>query len=321
MHDAGHAQQHEREHERGGADEHVQVKRLVQRVAQHDQQRRGEARAGQQREPRAREPGLGLSRGRAEQAHRGMQGGGTDQREVRRPAGAHEADQRMAAIHQFDAVEHIARQQRDGACEQQRERRLASTSAGGDAGDDGEHEDVHGRVGDRGELAERRQRLPAGVGLDQVDPQQRRERERDDQRVDQGGAIAVFAAFANQQQHADDQQRVEGEVQRVGDRRKRHRPTEQPLVVEGQNLAGHEQALGDGQQVPGQPPSGAVLASADDQRADAGAADQVEHEPASQPGGPRQVGEPVATGEHCGQAEIEQPRVAREAPGYAERDA
>ena len=125
-------------------------------------------------------------------------------------------------------------------------------AAGGHARDDAEHEDVHRGIGDRGDPAQQRQRVVVRVGGDQVDPQQRRERERDDQRVDQAAAVAVLVAFADQQQHAGDEEGVEGEVERVGDRGKRQAPAEEAFVVVGEDVAGDEQGLPDREQIPGQ---------------------------------------------------------------------
>ena len=78
------------------------------------------------------------------------------------------------------------------------------------------------------------------VGLDQVDPQQRRQRERDDHRVGHRRPVAVLVAVVDEQHHASDQERVEGQVERVGDRRERHRGLEDPFVVVGDHVADDE---------------------------------------------------------------------------------
>ena len=72
-------------------------------------------------------------------------------------------------------------------------------------------------------------------------------------------------------------------MERVGDRRERQRRAEQAFVVVGEDVAGHEQALPDCEQVPRQAAAPGVAPRADDQRDDGRAADQVEDEPAVQP--------------------------------------
>ena len=91
------------------------------------------------------------------------------------------------------------------------------------------------------------------VGLDQVDPQQGCQRQRDDHRVDHGRPVAVLVAVVHEQDHPGDQERVEGEVERVGDRGERQRGPKQPFVVVGDHVAGDEQAWPGGEQMPGPP--------------------------------------------------------------------
>jgi hypothetical protein len=311
VHDAGHAQQHEREHHPRGAHQHVQIEGLAQGVAQDDQQRHGEARAGQQRQPRPRELPVRFRAGRGQQAHRGMQGGGAEQHVVDGPAREHDAVHAAEAAQQLPPVQGVAEQQHDGTGQQEREGRLAAVAAGGDAGDHTEHEDVHRRVGHRGEPAEQRQRVPVDVGRDQIHPQQRRQRQRHDQRVDQARPVAVLAAFADEQHHAGDEERVEGQVEGVGERRERERRAEQPFVVVGEHVTGDEQPLPDRQQVPRRAAAG-VPARADDQRAHARAADQVEHQPAPQPGGPGRLRERVGAAQQSTGGEVHPPGAPRE---------
>jgi hypothetical protein len=278
-------------------------------------QRRGEAGTGEQREARARELRGGFGSGRGQLAHGGMQGGGAEQHVVDAPAGVEDAAGGVPAVEQFPAVGAVGEQHHDGAAEQQHERGLAPVAAGGDTGDDGEHEDVHRGVGDGGDPAEQRERVVVGIGSDQVDPQQRGERERDDQPIDQPAALAPLAAFADQREHADDKEGVEREVEGVGDGRERHGAAEEAFVVVGEHVAGDEQALTDGEQVERRPPTPAAVAGAparaEDQRDDAGAADQREHEPALHPAGAGEVRETVAGGEQGGEREVQPPGEVR----------
>ncbi len=311
--DPGHPQQHEAEHQRGRGDQREQVELLVECFPHDDDQRRGQARARQQREAGAGEPHVRGRPGLGELAHRGVQRGCPDERVVDGPAGVGHTAGLEAASEQLGPVDHVAQQQHDDPGEQEQEGRLAAVAAGGYPRHDPEHEDVHDRIRHRRRAAQQRQARVVDIGGHQIDPDQRRERERDDHRVHVRRAVSVLVAVVDEQHHPRDQERVEGEVEGVRDRRERQRAADEPFVVVRDHVAGHEQGLPGGEQIPRQPACpGRVLPCADDQRCDGRAADQVEDQAAAEPArAAREMREQVAAREHGHRGEVDGPCVLR----------
>ncbi len=141
-------------------------------------------------------------------------------------------------------------------------------------GQQGQHEHVAERVGDRDALLQPGQ--PGGVHVrgDQVDPRQQGQPHGQRQRVDHAAPVPVGRAPPDEDQQRGRVQRVGQQVQDVGVGGERERGLHQ-LGHQEAHLAGDEARLRGGQQQPGQLARGTVDDHARDDAAHAGQADQA----------------------------------------------
>ena len=130
------------------------------------------------------------------------------------------------------------------AGEQEVERRVLLAAADGEPDRAGDEHQVHQRVADGHELLHGREGRVVRVRRDQEDPRQHADADADDQRVDGAVAVAARAAMTDQQQDAEEQTRVDRQVEDVADRRVRQLRAEEPIVVVRDDVAGHEERLG-----------------------------------------------------------------------------
>ena len=115
-----------------------------------------------------------------------------------------------------------------------------------------QQEDVAQRIGDRHELGEQGQPREMDVRRNEEHPRQQREADGEDQRVDDGGAIAVRVAPAHEQQKPAEQRRIDKQVDRVARGRKSDDAAEQRGVRVGVEVARDVEHLADEQQAPRQ---------------------------------------------------------------------
>ena len=155
--------------------------------------------------------------------------------------GAREGDQ---------AVGEVGREQGDDARDEQVERRPARARVHREPDGGREQQDVADRIGDRDQLGHRRELLVVQRRLDQRDPRDQREAERDDQRVDRTGAVALRVAPPHEDQQADHQRGVDEHVRRVAERRERHLGAGQPRIAVGVEVAQPEQQEPDREPAP-----------------------------------------------------------------------
>ena len=110
------------------------------------------------------------------------------------------------------AVGEVGGEQGHDARDEQVERRPARARVDGEPDRRREQQDVADRVGDRDQLGHRRELLVVERRLDQRDPRDQREAERDDQRVDRPGAVALRVAPPDEDQQAHHQGGVDDHV-------------------------------------------------------------------------------------------------------------
>ena len=77
------------------------------------------------------------------------------------------------------------------------------------------------------------------VRVDEEDPLRQRDAAEDDHRVEDGGAARLPAEASQHEEHAEREQRVTAEVERIGDRRARRLAVELHLVDGEDRIAGH----------------------------------------------------------------------------------
>ena len=106
----------------------------------------------------------------------------------------------------------------------------------------GEQQHVAQRVGHRHALGEVGHAAQVDVRRDQEDPRQEADAERQDERVDQAGAVGDRVSAPDEQHEARHQRRVHGQVERVAGRRERHvRAVRVDVAQEEQELPDEEE--------------------------------------------------------------------------------
>ena len=238
--EARHARDHEQEqhHRCAGDDEH-----LGSTVGLDDPDcGRDEAGDGEQREPHAREPRAPVGRGLLERPHRGVKRRGAPQEVVRDPAHVQQDLVVVRALEQHVVVDGVRDEQTHDARGEQEERRLAAAGVDREPDRRGEQQHVAQRVGHRHTLGEVGHAAEVDVRRDQEDPRQQADAERQDQRVDQAGAVGDRVSAPDEQHEAGHQRRVHRQVERVAGRRERHiRAVRVDVAQEEQELPDQEE--------------------------------------------------------------------------------
>jgi hypothetical protein len=237
-----HTGQGEQEQHDRAAGDHADVDRLVADRLD-DQHRRGhQGGAGQQGQPGPGQPHA--LRGRLGQRHhRRVQGGQAEGRVVQHPDGVDRAADLPGAVEHAEAVHGVHRHQGEQAEGQQPggDGSVAARPPQPDRHRQQQH--VAQRVGDRDRALDQAEVGQADIGPDQEDPREYADASGDDGGVDQAGGVAPGGATADQQQQPGGQQRVEDQVEGVGDRGERDLDLEHPLEVEAVGVADGEQQL------------------------------------------------------------------------------
>ena len=217
-------------------------------------------------------PGLG------QRSHRGVQGGGAPQQVEELPSEVQPAPRPVVRAGDQDVgVLRVGQQQRHHAADQQVEGGRSVASADGEADDHPAQQQVAQRIGDRRRLLQQVQLGIGRVRRHQEDPRQHTDADRDDEGVDQRGAVAAGVPAAHQDDQSGDQHGIDGEVHRVADGRERRLGVEDALVVVRDDVAGHEQHEPDAEQVPGDGHSRPVEPDADEDRRCRRPTDDVHH--------------------------------------------
>ena len=196
-HEAHHARDDQEEEKRRSHDQHEDVgvaERLVEADAGRDQARPGEQPEAERSETRAR-----VERRLFERAHRGVERGRAPEEVEGNPADVvaelmvvrlRQQGERVCGVHGEEGDD-APDQKIEGGCP------LAVVDRQADCG--GEEQDVAERVGGRNRLLERRQAGEVDVRSDQEDPREQRDADRDDQRVDHAGAVALWVPPPDEQ--------------------------------------------------------------------------------------------------------------------------
>ena len=116
-----------------------------------------------------------------------------------------------------------------------------------------QEQDVHRRVGHRNEPRALGPEVPVVVGVDEEHPLHERDAAEDDHRVEDRGAARLAAELAQQDEDPEREQRIPGEVEDVGDRRRRRLAVQLDLVDREDRVACDLAEQPEREQVPGQP--------------------------------------------------------------------
>ena len=242
-----------------------------------------ERRPRQRDEPPTGEGRLTLGNRLAQPPHAGVERCRPPEQVVDQPPGVEQAALAVPGVQLDEAVHRVGRQQAHDADPDEVEADRPVARADREPGGNGEEHHVHQWIGDRDDPVEERQPVGVGVGLDDKHPDQQPQPDGDDRGVEQAGPVPPRRAGAEQQEQADDQERVDRQVEEVTDRRK--------VEVEGvvEDVADHERDLGGDEEHPRQGLSRAVPDDADDDRGRRRKPDQAVHEPVAAHSGHHEV--------------------------------
>ncbi len=244
VHESGHADHDEDEQRDRRQRQHPQVRTLaVDQLPDPDELRRERGRA-EQHEARSRKPDLLVPSAFRQPPHRSVERGRAPQQVERRPSRLEVAGLVVHLAGDRDvAVAEVGHEQRHGGGGHQVERTVPAAGADRQSDDDGQQDEVHERVRHADQPVDDPRGRVGGDRAHQVDPRDRPDADRDDQGVDETLAVPAGTAAADDQQDAEDEARVDGEVQHVADRGVRELGVEEALVVVGDHVARDEQGL------------------------------------------------------------------------------
>ncbi len=188
------------------------------------------------------------------------------------------------ALHRDVAVEEVRGEQEQRGRGEEVEREPAPARHDREPHDHGQQHEVHERVAHADELLQRRRRRVVRDRAHEERPRDDTETDRDDQGVDEAFPVATRTAAPDEQQDAGDEAGVHREVEDVTDRRERQRGAEELLVVVGDDVAGDEERLAQGEQVPRRRDRGFPHAHRLHDRDRRRQCDEVEDEALSEPG-------------------------------------
>jgi hypothetical protein len=249
--EARHPADHEEEQRRRRCDQDENVgvsPRLPRSDSGGDQ-----AGAREQGEPQRGESRPRVDGGLLECPHRRMERRRPPEEVVQDPADVVDQLVVVRVREQRVRVRRIDGEQADDAREEEVERRRALAGVDREPDRGGEEQEVPERVGGGNGLLERRQAGEMDVRRDEEHPGDERDPERQDQRVDHGGLVALRVAAPHEHEQPGDQRRVDGQVDGVAEGRELDVDAEQLRVAVGVDVAGEEQELPDDEEDPGQP--------------------------------------------------------------------
>ena len=117
------------------------------------------------------------------------------------------------------------------------------------------------------------------VGRDQEDPRQQAYTDGQDQRVDQSGSVRLRVAPPDEHEQAGHQHRIDRQIEAVAGRGEADVRSEEQSIAVGVDIAAEEQELARREQPPGRPRGWPVPSDPDDDRDDAGEAEDVDQRP------------------------------------------
>jgi hypothetical protein len=209
-----------------------------------------------------------------ELTHRRHQGRQAHHRVEQQPAQVDRATQRPVAVELRLAVEDVRDQQADHGDADGRQRPGPPAGGGQHAQHHGERQHVAERVTDRDDLLEPGQFVRAGERRDPVDPGHQGQGDRRHQRVEQRGPVgAATGPDPDEDQEGTGEQRIDQQVEQVGDAREGRFPARrEDHVVRG--VAAGEADQGGRRQIPRQAPRRPVQPDAEQHHGGARITDQ-----------------------------------------------
>ena len=308
-----HAQHDEQEQDRRRADDHEQIG--VPDVLDEVDCGRDQAGEREQAEPRRREARPGVLCRLLEGPHRRVQRGGAPEHEVGDPARVVEELVVVRACEQRVVVGAVGAEQRNRARAEQVERRRLQSRLDREPDQRREQEHVPERVCDRDQLRQDRQARQVDVRGDEEHPREQSAANREDERVDHRGTVVAASAAAPHEQHqADEQQRIDAQIDRVAGRREADGAAEQIGVRVRVEVAGHVQELPDEEQSPGEAGLRPVQPHADRDRERRRDTDHVDHDGVAL----ERRHEEVGAGQHNHRGQVPEPDRRRPQPHAGE---
>src|SRR5919206_1289850 len=209
----------------------------------------------------------------------------------------------VRVLQERQVVGRIRREQRDDAADEQVEGRRALRVVDGEADRSGEQEDIAEGVSGGDELGEHRELGEVQVRRDKEDPREEADAEREDERVDERRRVAPRRPPLYEDDEAGHEHRVDGDVERVAERRERDVGAGELRIAVRVDVAREEEELAGGEEPPGGPCPRPVHADAGDDRDDAREAEQVDERPVARERREEQVHEH----QRARHAEVERP--------------
>ena len=273
-HEARHAADDEEEEECRCGDQDELV-RIAPRLPGPDA-RRDEARARKEPEAKRREPCSWIERRLLQGAHRGVERGSAPEEVVDDPADVVAELVVVRVREQCVRVGRVHGEERDDAPDQEVEGRGAHAHVDREANRGREEQDVPERVRGRDQLLERREPREVDVRGDEEDPRDERDAHREDERVDDAGAVALRVPASDEDEEPGHEGRIYREVDPVAERRKLDVDAEELRVAVRVQVAREEEELADDEEQPGGARTRAVQVDADRDRDGGGEAQHVD---------------------------------------------
>ncbi len=199
-------------------------------------------------------------------AHRGVQGRRAPAQVEQHPADVGRTTGAPGAVELYGAIGHVGGEEAEGADGQQHDGAVAQDTVGEQPDEDAEDGDVAQGIVDRDELLEQRHIGGVHVGLDEIHPGQQGGGRGDDERVEQRPEVLLPVARPDHADQAAGQKRRGGQIEEVGDGRKRIVLMEDVGEQVVDDVAGHEGGQGKGDEEPRPLALRPVLQRPDDHR-------------------------------------------------------
>ena len=148
-------------------------------------------------------------------------------------------------------VRRVHGKKRDDAPDEEIEGRCTLAVVDREANRGREEQDVTKWVGGRYSLLERCQPGEMDVRSDEKHPGEQGDADRDDQRVDNARSVAARVAPPHENEQPCHQSGIDGEIDRVSERRELHLDAHELRIAVGVEVAGEEQEVADDEEQPG----------------------------------------------------------------------
>ena len=245
---AGHAHDDEQEQDCGCRDQHESV-RVPERLVEADTGR-NQAGPGEESEADWGQPRTRVQRGLFERAHGRMKRGCSPEEVVGDPADVVDELVVVGVGEQRERVGGVDREQRDDAGRKEVEGRRSLAHVDRETDRRCEQKDVPQWVCGGDHLLGHRQAGEVNVRSNEEDPRQEADSDRQDPRVDHGGPVSLGVAPPDQEEEPGYERRVDGQIERISERRELDVGACQLRIAVRVEIAGEEEELADDEEQP-----------------------------------------------------------------------